>query len=100
MATFDDGSSAVVTHRYGNGQVVAIGARLLDLVTRHWEGARFSPRRLYANTAAADADVWLLGLRSLYQEVVAGRPDAVDLARGDPCRPDPDHLGQLEHRRR
>ena len=72
VATFDDGTAAVVAHRYGNGRVATIGARLLDLVTRHWEGARFSPRRLYANTAASDADVWLLALRSVYQQVSPG----------------------------
>jgi peptidoglycan/xylan/chitin deacetylase (PgdA/CDA1 family) len=71
-ATFDDGTAAVVLHAYGTGHVLAIGARLLDLVTRHWEGTRFSPRRTYANVAGSDADVWLLGLRSLYRQITPG----------------------------
>ena len=71
-ATFDDGTAAVVMHAYGTGHVLAIGARILDLVTRHWEGTRFSPRRTYANVAGSDADVWLLGLRSLYRQLEPG----------------------------
>jgi hypothetical protein len=71
-ATFDDGTAAVVLHSYGTGRVLAIGARILDLVTRHWEGTRFSPRRTYANVAGSDADVWLLGLRTLYRQVMPG----------------------------
>lgn len=71
-ATFDDGTAAVVMHGFGTGHVLAIGARILDLVTRHWEGTRFSPRRTYANVAGSDADVWLLGLRSFYRQVMPG----------------------------
>ena len=72
LARWDDGTAALFGHNYGTGWVATVGARFLDLVTRHQEGARYSPRRGYVNQAGTDADVWLLLLRMLYRGSSAG----------------------------
>ena len=72
LARWDDGSAALFGHNYGAGWVATVGARFLDLVTRHQEGARYSPRRGYVNQSGTDADVWLLLLRMLYRGSSAG----------------------------
>ena len=86
LARWDDGSAALFGHNYGAGWVATVGARFLDFVTRHQEGARYSPRRGYVNQNGTDADVWLLLLRMLYRGSSAGgmtletSPDATQAA--------------------
>jgi hypothetical protein len=77
LGTFDDGTAALITRPQGKGTTYAVGARLLDLVARHWEGARFSSSRSYANTTEADADAWLLWLRGVWR---ISTPGGVTLA--------------------
>jgi len=72
LATFDDRSAALLTRTQGAGVTYAVGARLLDLVARHWEGARFSARRTFANTTEADTDAWLLWLRGVWRTTGQG----------------------------
>jgi hypothetical protein len=67
LGTFDDGTAALMVRHEGTGTTYALGARLLDLVTRHWEGARFSPQRAYVNSSEADVDAWLLWLRGVWR---------------------------------
>ena len=72
LGTFADGTAALLAHQQGAGTTYAIGARLLDLVTRHWEGARLSASRTYANTTEADADAWPLWLRGVWRTSAPG----------------------------
>lgn len=72
LGTFDDGTAALIARPQGKGMTYAVGARMLDLVTRHWEGARFSSNRTYANTTEADADAWLLWLRGVWRTTAPG----------------------------
>jgi hypothetical protein len=72
LGTFDDGTAALITRPQGKGTTYAVGARMLDLVARHWEGARFSSTRTYANTTEADADAWLLWLRGVWRTSTPG----------------------------
>jgi Beta-galactosidase trimerisation domain len=67
LGSFADGTAALLAHNQGAGATYAVGARLLDLVARHWEGARFSARREFRNTAEADTDAWLLWLRGVWR---------------------------------
>jgi hypothetical protein len=68
LGTFDDGTAALLVRRQDKGGAAfAVGARVLDLVTRHWEGARFSSQRAYVNSPEADADAWLLWLRGVWR---------------------------------
>ena len=45
---------------------------MLDLIARHWEGARLSASRTYANTTEADADAWPLWLRGVWRTSAPG----------------------------
>jgi hypothetical protein len=71
LGTFDDKTAALIAHPVGDGVAYAVGARMLDLIARHWEGARLSSNRTYANTVEADADAWLLWLRGVWRSSVA-----------------------------
>ncbi len=72
LALFDDGTRAVSVHAVGRGRAIAIGGRLLDLVDRHHEGARFPSRAAFANGGDTDADVWPLLLRAIWRSVEPG----------------------------
>ena len=73
LATFDDATAAVMRFATpGAGTTYVIGARLLDLVTRHHEGARMPTSRRFENVFATSADVWLLWLRGVHRLHNAG----------------------------
>ena len=73
LARFDDGTAALTRREHeGGGVAYAVGARFLDLITRHQEGARFSSKRRYVNSFETAADVWQLWLRGVYRTNVDG----------------------------
>ncbi len=74
LATFEDLSGAVLRRRdaTSGGAAYVVGARLLDLVTRHQEGARLPPKPEYANQFDTSSDSWLLWLRGVHRAHVAG----------------------------
>ena len=73
LATFDTKNAAVTaTHTLTGGSVYVFGATFLDLIERHFEGARLAPRRSYVNQGGSDASSVMLVLRSIYRVNVPG----------------------------
>ncbi len=73
LAAFEDGSGAIIRRRGATGGAAyLVGARLLDLVTRHHEGALVAPKQDYANVHDTSADGWLLWLRGVYRTHISG----------------------------
>ncbi len=66
LASYDTKNAAVTaSHNLTGGSVYVFGATFLDLIERHFEGARLAPRRSYVNQGGSDASSVMLVLRSI-----------------------------------
>ena len=73
LASYDAKNAAVTaSHTLTGGSVYVFGATFLDLIERHFEGARLAPRRGYVNQGGSDASSVMLVLRSIYRISVPG----------------------------
>lgn len=76
LATFEDGSAAVLMKRLGKGRAYLVGASYHDVVLRSQVNRDFEAQRHYVNQFEPGADVWMLLLRAWYE---SSQPDAVRL---------------------
>jgi hypothetical protein len=72
LARFDDGSTALLTNKVGQGRVYLLGLSLRDVVLRSQDNRDFEAERHYANAFEPGADVWLLILRAWYETYASG----------------------------
>ncbi len=68
LATFVDGTSAVTRNAYGNGQAVAIGLSLKDVILRNQINRDYEAQRIASNGFEPASDVFSLFVRGLYTE--------------------------------
>jgi hypothetical protein len=76
LASFEDGSAALLTHRLGKGQAYLAGVSYNDVVLRNEVDRDYNAERHYVNAFEPGADVWMLLLRAWYE---SNQPDAVRL---------------------
>ena len=67
LASFEDGSAALLTNTVGNGKAYLLGLTLTDVVLRSQDNRDFDAERHYVNAFEPGADVWLLILRAWYE---------------------------------
>jgi hypothetical protein len=72
LATFEDGSAALLMNSVGKGRVYLLGLSLLDVVLRSQSNRDFEAERHYVNAFEPGADVWLLILRAWYEAYADG----------------------------
>ena len=72
LATFPDGTAAVVAHDYDAGQAVAVGVTLVQTVLLAQVGQHYEAGRQWVNSFEPSGDAFLLLLRGLYES--AARP--------------------------
>ena len=77
LASYDDGSAALLARPLGRGKAYLCGPSLTNLVLRCQSNRDFEAERHYVNVFEPGADVWLLLLRAWYE---SSAPDAVRLA--------------------
>ena len=77
LARFEDGTSAVLCKKTGEGTAYVFGLSLQDAVLRNQVDRDYEAQRHYVNAFEPGADVWLLMLRAWYESTQA---DAVRLA--------------------
>jgi hypothetical protein len=70
LATFDDGSAAIVDNAVGTGHVVTFGVDWRDVVLRNQAARSLSAARGYINLFEPATDTWMLMLRDLYDATV------------------------------
>ena len=67
LASFDDGSAALLTNAVGQGRAYLLGLSLLDVVLRSQNNRDYEAERHYVNAFEPGADIWLLILRAWYE---------------------------------
>jgi hypothetical protein len=77
LASFDDGSPAILRKRVGAGAAYLVGMDWKDVVLRNQANHDFEAERHYVNAFEPGSDVWMLLLRAWYE---SWQPDAVRLA--------------------
>jgi len=77
LASFDDGSAALLTNAVGQGRAYLLGLSLVDVVLRSQNNRDYEAERHYVNAFEPGADIWLLILRAWYE---AYAKDCVRLA--------------------
>lgn len=77
LASYDDGSAALLARSLGRGKAYLCGPSLTNLVLRCQSNRDFEAERHYVNVFEPGADVWLLVLRAWYE---SSTPDAIRLA--------------------
>jgi hypothetical protein len=70
LATFDDGTAAIVEHDVGSGHVLTFGVDWRDVVLRNQLGHAISAARGYIDLFEPATDTWMLMLRDLYDTTV------------------------------
>jgi hypothetical protein len=70
LATFEDGTPAIVERKVGAGSVVTIGLDYRDVVLRNQLGYGLNPSRGYINVFEPATDTWSLMVRDLYDATV------------------------------
>ena len=70
LATFEDGTAAIVEHAVGSGRVVTFGVDWRDVVLRNQLGHANAAARGYINLFEPATDTWMLMLRDLYDATV------------------------------
>jgi hypothetical protein len=76
LASYDDGSAALLARPLGRGRAYLCGPSLTNLVLRCQSNRDFEAERHYVNVFEPGADVWLLLLRAWYE---SSTPDAIRL---------------------
>jgi len=76
LATFEDGTAALLSNRLGKGRTYLAGASYHDVVLRNQVDRDFNAERYYVNHFEPGADVWMLLLRAWYESLL---PDPVRL---------------------
>lgn len=77
LASYDDGSAALLARPLGRGRAYLCGPSLTNLVLRCQSNRDFEAERHYVNVFEPGADVWLLLLRAWYESSTA---DAIRLS--------------------
>jgi peptidoglycan/xylan/chitin deacetylase (PgdA/CDA1 family) len=70
LATFDDGTAAIVEHDVGAGHVITIGVDWRDVILRNQLGHAIGAARGYINLFEPATDAWMLMVRDLYDTTV------------------------------
>jgi hypothetical protein len=70
LATFDDGTAAVVEHDVGAGHVITVGIDWRDVVLRNQLGHAIDAARGYVDLFEPATDTWMLMIRDLYDATV------------------------------
>ncbi len=68
LATFDDGSSAVIKNLYGNGAAVSIGLSWKEVILRNQINRDYEAQRITSNGFEPTSDVLFLFVRALFLE--------------------------------
>ncbi len=66
LASFEDGMAAVTRNTFGNGQAVAIGLSLKDVIVRSQINRDYEAQRIASNGFEPSSDVFALFLRGLF----------------------------------
>jgi hypothetical protein len=77
LASFEDGTAALLSKASGKGRVYLAGVGLDDVTVRNQSNRDFEAQRRYANAFEPGTDVWMLLLRAWYE---AYTPNWVRLA--------------------
>ena len=80
LATFEDGTAAVLSKASGKGRVYLTGGGLDDVTVRNQSNRDFEAQRRYVNAFEPGTDVWMLILRAWYDPTKSGRAAVVRLA--------------------
>jgi hypothetical protein len=67
LATFEDGTAAVLSKASGKGRVYLTGVGLDDVTVRNQSNRDFEAQRRYVNAFEPGTDVWMLILRAWYE---------------------------------
>jgi hypothetical protein len=72
LAHFDDGTSAVLRKKFGEGTAYVFGLSLQDVVLRNQVNRDYDAERHYVNAFEPGSDVWMLMLRAWYESTQPG----------------------------
>jgi hypothetical protein len=67
LASFEDGSSALLAKKSGSGSAYLFGLSLQDVVLRNQINHDYDAERHYANVFEPGSDIWMLLLRGWYE---------------------------------
>ena len=68
LATYEDGSSAVIKNAYGNGAAVSIGFSWKEVILRNQINRDYEAQRITSNGFEPTSDVFFLFIRALFLE--------------------------------
>jgi hypothetical protein len=68
LATYEDGSSAIIKNSYGNGAAVSIGLSWKEVILRNQINRDYEAQRITSNGFEPTSDVFFLFVRALFLE--------------------------------